>query len=207
METAVKLMGEARESFMVLMKTDLPSLWGYWRLYQGLFGDERDVALMNRSAKFCFSVFQATLMRSLISGINRITDKAIYKNRKRLSLDRLLKFLDSTADKTAKEDLQKKFKAIGTTCEDLRLIRDELDAHRDEPRALGKASTPLPSVSYAVIEKVLADISAFMNEFAKACGEDVVNYAGTTIPIDGGPRALLRLLEIAEEHRPRTILD
>jgi len=97
-------------------------------------------------------------------GIQRLLDPA--RNREgeqTLSLEALIRTIDSRTDGGLKKDLRERLKRLRVTAQDIREWRSRAIAHVDLDTRLKRHPKPLPSVKRRVIQQMIDEMAAFMN--------------------------------------------
>lgn len=190
-------LGPELGEFFHSLTNDLTWLHAKWQQYRGLFGtDEARIALVNRSAAFCFHVVQDSLWDDVLLHICRLTDPATSLGRfKNLSFAALPPLLHAhSALQQHVEPLVSQCRAAAKFARD---HRDKRLAHRDLDHALGRVATPLGGISRRDVEEVLEAFRNVMQPIYNQLLDTTMMYED--VIVRGDADALIVALKRAEK--------
>ena len=179
------------------LKEEVVGLHGTRKLMRDLYGANADtVDLLNRSAGVFFASLERMMVRDLIIGIARLTDRAAQGDHANLSLGRLADLDWVVADPDCARALTDKLAAVATAARQFRVLRNKAVAHLDMPTRLNDEL--IPGVTIRELDRVLQAIADAMNEAARPLGSttfyaDVIQF--------GGAETLIKRLQQAEKWR------
>ncbi len=136
---------------------DLVSLHGKWQLYLDLFSDRETVDLLNDVAMASFQMLEESLRSDMTMSICRLTDPPQSCGKDNLSIKVLVDRLGHVRGLTALWD---NFHAC---CNRVRDYRNKRVGHNDLHVALRPHDNPLPNVTRADIEAILAAGAELIN--------------------------------------------
>lgn len=172
-----------------------------WSQYQELFLSSKEtLGLLNAHAPWFFATVQQAYMSQIVLMISRITDGAGTGSRLNVSLEALLD--DPRVDERPglREQLQKRIEAVRVEADPIRSRRNKAIAHHDRAVALGEAE--LPSLVYATIRRVIAELGEIHNLY----GAQVLDVGSDyELRPSGSVELLLEALQIAPPRGERAL--
>jgi AbiU2 len=173
-----------RPSFTRL-QDDILNLHLRWKMYRQLFGKGlQRIDLLNVSGATFFASLQWVLLCDVLLGLCRLTDTvSTGGRRKNLVLESLSKELTGEHRELASE-LEARLGAVRESCEQFRVLRNKVVAHRDWDVAFAEAD-PLPGVTREMVEAALEHVRDYINVYQVHFAGGVVAYEMLTASNDG----------------------
>lgn len=147
---------------------ELAILHGAWEQYNFLFasGTAR-VEVLNICSAWFFGMTQRMLMREMILGISRMTDKATIGSFDNLTIAGLLQDPALKGKVNLRARLRRRVAKASRLAEPIRTQRNKYIAHLDHALAVGRAVAPLPRFPLATIGKILHALEDAYNEHGR----------------------------------------
>jgi hypothetical protein len=174
-----------------------------WKNYRSLYGTSPGrIRLLNWAASSFFGLLDGIVRHDVVLAIARLTDRPWTGSYENASFARLIEMLEPHMDTPSLQLKLKDFKAkqedLEAYCERVLQIRNRLLAHDDLETALGYHADPLPGISRAYIENVLAKIRSVLGD-VEECFRGSRTSHEYIHAIDDG-ESLILALESAREH-------
>lgn len=132
--------------------------------YLTLFAHSRErVEMLNFCARWFFGVVQKTVLREIIMGISRLTDKEMARSQENLVLRVLLRDPALETRPEIAKQLETLILAAEAAAKPFRMHRHKYIAHLDHAVAVGDPSSPLPRLTRAEIDDAISAIEAAYN--------------------------------------------
>jgi len=182
--------------------TNVAHLHLNWKNYRALFGTSPErIQLLSWAASSFFGLLDGIVRHDVVLAISRLTDppRSMGKDNASLAqlLERVTPFLDTDLGKEWKSELAD----LQADCKPIREIRNRILAHNDLATALKYHSDPMPGISRAYVEGVLAQIRRFLGDIeGHFCGSRTAYQQPLSI---GDGEALISVLKNAREQESR----
>lgn len=170
-----------------------------WAQYQHLYGSSSErVQILNGCARWFFALTQRALLREVILGISRLTDRVRSGSFDNLVIGCLL--LDPAVDQYEglRAELASAVQLAVSAASDVRAHRNKYIAHLDHATALGSPDAPLPKLPRAGITVAIDALGTAYNLHGKRIHS---SHAFMDLQPLGGADALVRALESSERWR------
>jgi hypothetical protein len=190
----IAAMGQELGELRFELSTELIWLHVKWQWYRELFAvSQEQVDLLNRSAPDFFGFLFEALLDDVLLHMGRLTDPPRSAGRDTLSVKRLPLLI---SDGRLKNRVVRLLKRLDAKVQKVRIRRNKFLAHRDLAAVLKKRPNYLPSRKK--VEETLAVLRAVLNEVENHYEKGRTAYDHSIGPL-GGPFALIRRLEVADE--------
>lgn len=137
----------------------------YWAALTRLFnGDPKRVWVLQNTAPAFFGLVRHSLQDSVVLSIARITDLESLGRFRNASLAALVTASRALVCEPLAAELDRDLKQVGVAAKSVRERRNRVVAHLDAPTVLSTDPDPLPGVTRAEFEAVLALIRSLMNK-------------------------------------------
>jgi len=169
-----------------------------FELVLSLFGSEKNLSIINKSAPNVFLIFHAVLMEAVVIGLNRLCDPA--KDRQgnqNLSIETLRESLQIT-DHELQEKLLRLECAIKGEVKKLNPFRSKRIAHNDLDTHLEDLHR---SIDNGAINESLTLLQEYVNTICLHYENYSVHILNPPYPSGDGPDRLLSLLRKARDER------
>jgi hypothetical protein len=136
---------------------DMASLHSKWQLYLDLFSDRTTIDLLNDMAPAFFQTVEESLRSDITMSICRLSDLPQTLGQDNLSIKTLV-------DKAAEvRELVNLWNDFHNCCQPVREYRNKRIGHNDLHAILQPHDNPLPNISRATIDSILAKATTLMN--------------------------------------------
>jgi hypothetical protein len=171
---------------------DLDWLWRTWGEFRELFtkGPDR-FELMNFVASNFFYFLHRLMFEDMMLHLSRLTDPPETFGRTNLTLRRMVKLIDGTADPSFKASLQRATDRVLQACQFARTWRDKCIAHTDLPTFRKEQVSPLP----ARVQDLEGAMQA-IREFMKCVEQNYGIQPSFSMPDHWGAKSLMHFLEV-----------
>ena len=148
--------------------SELAVLHSAWEQYNFLFlsGSER-VKVLNVCAAWFFGMTQRLLMREMLLGISRLTDKAAFGPFDNLTIEGLLRDPALKGKTNLRALLGRRVRKAIRIAGPIRVHRNKYIAHLDHAVAVGNPAALLPRFPLATIRNSLDALEAVYNEHGR----------------------------------------
>jgi AbiU2 len=141
---------------------DLTNLHGKMGLYDDLFVNQADIAVLNDTAVGAFIFLEESLRHDMTMAIGRLADSEKLGNNQNLSLATLVAKIGAL-DPALHGSLKTQLVAINELCKPIIHLRHKSIGHNDLNATLNPATNPLPRMKHSEIIEILDAFKAIMN--------------------------------------------
>ena len=176
------------------VKQEYLRLEGKWEFIHALYGEKKDVDLMNslgRNTAYLCRTIEDALFTEMTLGVCRFTDPASTGKHANLSLHYLLEQAATSGDQRFLQTCREKLLQLESVCLGIRGERDKKKAHKD--KAVAMREMQIGGVTYTHFKDAMVQIGDFLNMFGGQYGEPPslwdLNLRGAASPIWEAVRA------------------
>lgn len=169
-----------------------------WDMFLQLFTkNDEQMELFTNTAPVVFRVMQNVLVRDVILGICRLTDKKKTMRHENLTLSRLIYLLNPCIEEDFFCEIRHSLDLIEQKSKPLRKYRNARLAHLDLKHATGRNTEVLPELPRGDIDKVLEMIKNLLNKISGHFDSVETAYDFPIYP--GGVKSLVEYLKLGYE--------
>ena len=176
---------------------ELVALHDTWAQYEYLFTEsDHRIRLLNCCASWFFGTTQRVLMREVILGVSRLTDRPTMGPHTNLVITSLLDDPALPQDPELADELRRACDRLKLQVDPIRKNRDKYIAHLDFEAAVRPTEDLIPGIQKGLIGSVIRDLANIYNLHGTRVLKQQTSFR---LEPDGSPRNLIGILERSDE--------